>query len=66
MIVQYDRELSGVMAVYGAGGDHDTMVSGHTTSTGYKTKLSLMEVYLHASINFFCLTGFDGDLFSTV
>ena len=41
LIVQDDGYLSGVIAIYGAGGDHDPMVGGHATPTGYKTKGSL-------------------------
>ena len=41
LIVQHGGYLSGVIAIYGAGGDHDPMVSCHADPTGYKTKGSL-------------------------
>ena len=58
--------LYGVIAIYGSGGEHDTMVGGHATTTGYKTKGALKEVDVHTCVNFICLTGFDGYLFNTV
>ena len=52
--------------MYSAGGDHDLMVGGHATPTGYKTKGALRGVEVHVSVNFLCLAGFGGYLFNTV
>ena len=41
LIVQNDRDLFGVIVIYGPGGDHDPMVGNHATPTGYKTKGAL-------------------------
>ena len=66
LIVQDDGYFYGVIAIYGAGGDHDPMFGGHATLTGDKTKGAWREVYVHAGVNFLCLTGFDGDMLNTV
>ena len=66
LIVQDNGYLYVVIAIYGAVGDHDPMIGGHATLTGDKTKGALREVDVHASVNFLCLTGFDGDLFNNV
>ena len=66
MILQDGRYLSGAIDIYDAGGDHDPMVGGHAATTGYKTKGALREVDVHAGVNLFCFTRFDGDLFNTV
>ena len=64
--MQDDGYFYGVIAIYGAGGDHDPMFGGHATLTGDKTKGAWREVYVHADVNFLCLTGFDGDMLNTV
>ena len=51
--MQHGGYLSGVIAIYGAGGDHDPMVSCHADPTGYKTKGSLRGVDVHACVIFF-------------
>ena len=66
LIIQDDRDLSGVIPIYGAVRDHDTMVGGHATPTGYETKVALKELDVHASVNFLCLARFYGCLFNTV
>ena len=66
MIFQESGYFSGVIAIYGTSEDHDPMVGGHATPTGYKTKGALREVDVRAGVNFPCLNGFDGDLFNTV
>ena len=38
LILQEDVNLSGVIAIYGAGGYHDTMVGVHATPAGYQIK----------------------------
>ena len=58
--------MYGTIAIYGAGGDDDTMVGGHDTPTGYKTKGALRGVDVHDGVKFICLTGFYGYLFNTV
>ena len=66
LIVQDDVDISGVVAIYGAGGDHDPIFGGHATPTGEKTKAALREVDVHAGVNFLFLSGFDRYLFNTV
>ena len=66
LIVQDNIYFSSVVAIYGAGGDHDPMFGGHSTPTIDKTKGSLREVDVHAGVDFICLTRFDGDLFNNV
>ena len=58
--------LSGVIAIYGDSGDHDPMVGGHASPTGYKTKGVLREVGVHTNDIFFCFARFDGNLFNHV
>ena len=49
--------MSGVILIYGAGGEYDPIVGGHSATIGYKTKGSLREVELHAGVNIFVLPG---------
>ena len=66
LIVQDGGDFYGVIAIYGAGGDHDPMFGGHATLTGDKIKGAWREVCVNAGVNFICLTGFDGDMLNTV
>ena len=59
LIVQENGYFYDEIAIYGDGGD---MFGGHATPTGEKTKGALREVDVHAGVNFFCLTRFDGYL----
>ena len=57
LIVKDDGYFSGVIAIYGASGDHYPMVVGHAAPTGYKIKGALREVNVHAGANFFVSPG---------
>ena len=66
LIFQDDGDFSGVVTIYGAGGDHDPMFGDHATPTSDKTKGALREVDVHSGVDFLFPTGFDADLFNTV